>query len=64
MIAVVAECARHPATSRIERFGLRRTALTNAIPYYTTVAGARAATQGIAALQSGSLEVTPLQAYS
>ncbi len=42
---------------------LRRTALLNAIPYYTTVAGARAAVQAIAALVSGQLEVAPLQSY-
>ncbi len=42
---------------------LRRTALINAIPYYTTVAGARAAVQAIAALKSGQLEVAPLQSY-
>ena len=47
-----------------DSFALRRTALVNRIPYFTTVAGARAAVQGIAALKSGSLEVVPLQAYS
>ena len=31
-----------------DSFSLRRTALTNGIPYYTTVAGARAAVQAIA----------------
>ena len=31
--------------------------------YYTTVAGARAAVEAIAALQSGNLEVAPLQSY-
>jgi carbamoyl-phosphate synthase large subunit len=46
-----------------DSFSLRRTALTNGIPYYTTVAGARAAVQAIAALRSGSLEVAPLQSY-
>jgi carbamoyl-phosphate synthase large subunit len=46
-----------------DSFGLRRTALTHAIPYYTTVAGARAAVQAIAALRAGSLEVAPLQSY-
>jgi carbamoyl-phosphate synthase large subunit len=46
-----------------DSFSLRRTALTNAIPYYTTVAGARAAVQAIAALKSGSLEVASLQSY-
>jgi carbamoyl-phosphate synthase large subunit len=46
-----------------DSFSLRRTALTHGIPYYTTVAGARAAVQAIAALRAGSLEVTPLQSY-
>jgi carbamoyl-phosphate synthase large subunit len=46
-----------------DSFSLRRTALTNNIPYYTTVAGARAAVQAIAALKGGSLEVAPLQSY-
>src|ERR1700736_2271767 len=42
-----------------DSFSLRRTALTTDIPYYTTVAGARAAVQAIAALRAGSLEVAP-----
>ncbi len=46
-----------------DSFSLRRTALTYAIPYYTTVAGARAAVQAIAALRAGSLEVASLQSY-
>ena len=46
-----------------DSFSLRRTALAYAIPYYTTVAGARAAVQAIAALRAGSLEVAPLQSY-
>ncbi|MGH7100005.1 MAG: carbamoyl-phosphate synthase large subunit, partial [Stellaceae bacterium] len=46
-----------------DSFSLRRTALTLGIPYYTTVAGARAAVQAIAALRAGSLEVAPLQSY-
>jgi len=46
-----------------DSFSLRRTALTNEIPYYTTVAGARAAVQAIIALKTGSLEVAPLQSY-
>jgi carbamoyl-phosphate synthase large subunit len=46
-----------------DSFSLRRTALTNGIPYYTTVAGARAAVQAIKALRAGSLEVAPLQSY-
>jgi carbamoyl-phosphate synthase large subunit len=46
-----------------DSFSLRRTALTNSIPYYTTVAGARAAVAAIEALRRGPLEVTPLQSY-
>ncbi|WP_377808458.1 carbamoyl-phosphate synthase large subunit [Azospirillum sp. A29] len=46
-----------------DSFSLRRTALTYNIPYYTTVAGARAAVEAIAALRNGSLEVAPLQSY-
>nr|TDI58788.1 MAG: carbamoyl-phosphate synthase large subunit [Alphaproteobacteria bacterium] len=46
-----------------DSFELRRTALINKIPYYTTVAGSQAASQAIAALRSGSLEVAPLQSY-
>jgi carbamoyl-phosphate synthase large subunit len=34
------------------------------VPYYTTMAGAAAATQAIAALKGDSLEVAPLQSYS
>ncbi|MGQ9369557.1 carbamoyl-phosphate synthase large subunit [Azospirillum sp. A39] len=46
-----------------DSFSLRRTALTYNVPYYTTVAGARAAVEAIAALRNGSLEVAPLQSY-
>ena len=42
---------------------IRRAALTLKVPYYTTMAGARAAAQAIAALKEGSLEVAPLQSY-
>jgi carbamoyl-phosphate synthase large subunit len=43
---------------------IRRTALTMKVPYYTTMAGALAATEAIAALRTGSLEVAPLQSYN
>jgi carbamoyl-phosphate synthase large subunit len=43
---------------------IRRAALTMKVPYYTTMAGAKAATQAISALKTGSLEVVPLQSYS
>ncbi len=46
-----------------DSFSLRRTALVNNIPYYTTVAGARAAVAAIMVLRNGSLEVAPLQSY-
>jgi carbamoyl-phosphate synthase large subunit len=46
-----------------DSFSLRRSALTLEIPYYTTVAGAKAAVQAIAALKTGNLEVASLQSY-
>ncbi|MDE0149390.1 MAG: carbamoyl-phosphate synthase large subunit [Rhodospirillaceae bacterium] len=46
-----------------DSFSLRQTALLQEIPYYTTMAGARAAVQAIAALRTGALEVAPLQSY-
>ncbi len=42
---------------------LRRAALMQKVPYYTTIAGADAASQAIAALKAGNLEVRPLQGY-
>jgi carbamoyl-phosphate synthase large subunit len=42
---------------------LRRAALAHDKPYYTTVAGIRAAAQAITALSQGALEVAPLQDY-
>ena len=51
------------AVSVADSFELRREALQNHIPYYTTVAGARASVEAIVALQAGNLDVTPLQDY-
>ena len=42
---------------------LRRAALLHKVPYYTTLAGAIAAAQGIHAYQAGDLEVRALQDY-
>ena len=42
---------------------IRRTALLNHIPYYTTLSGAIAVTRAIKALKAGTLDVAPLQAY-
>ncbi|HUO88290.1 MAG TPA: carbamoyl-phosphate synthase large subunit [Rhizomicrobium sp.] len=52
------------AQALTDSMSIRRTALTMKVPYYTTMAGAAAAAQAIAALQTGSLEVAPLQSYS
>jgi len=46
-----------------DSFSLRHTALTNKVPYYTTVAGSRAAAEAIRALRSGQLGVRTLQDY-
>ena len=46
-----------------DSYSLRRAALGRRIPYYTTVAGCRAAVAAIAALRRGPLEVASLQSY-
>jgi carbamoyl-phosphate synthase large subunit len=46
-----------------DSFSLRRTALMMKIPYYTTAAGALAASQAIGAIVAGELDVKALQAY-
>jgi carbamoyl-phosphate synthase large subunit len=46
-----------------DSFTLRRTALMNKIAYYTTVSGAKASVEGIAAVSAGALDVAPLQSY-
>ncbi len=48
-----------------DSFDLRRNALHNKIPYYTTISGARAAVEAIAALKSGQLfGIVSLQDYT
>ncbi len=47
-----------------DSFSLRRAALMGNVPYYTTVAGSRAAVNAIAALRRGNLEVASLQSYT
>ncbi|MEZ5780639.1 MAG: carbamoyl-phosphate synthase large subunit [Rhizobiaceae bacterium] len=42
---------------------LRRATLMQKVPYYTTMAGAAAVAEAIAALKAGNLEVRPLQSY-
>ncbi|MHB8381045.1 MAG: carbamoyl-phosphate synthase large subunit [Candidatus Binataceae bacterium] len=46
-----------------DSFSIRRTALEMRLPYFTTMAGAEAAVQGISALRSQPLEVRALQDY-
>ncbi len=46
-----------------DAYHLRRTALELEIPYFTTVAGAKAATEAILALKKQQLDVKPLQGY-
>ena len=46
-----------------DSFDIRRSALLNGVPHYTTIAGARAAVGAMAALKAGTLEVAPLQSY-
>ncbi|MGH6793443.1 MAG: hypothetical protein ACRECF_11995, partial [Methyloceanibacter sp.] len=51
------------AKALTDSFSIRRSALLNHIPYYTTLAGALAVTEAIKALKEGGLTVTPLQSY-
>jgi carbamoyl-phosphate synthase large subunit len=51
------------AQAMSDSMSLRRAALLHKVPYYTTLAGAIAAAQGIHAYQAGDLEVRALQDY-
>jgi len=51
------------AQAILDSADIRKSALHKEIPYYTTVAGACAAVQAIAALRAGPLLVAPLQDY-
>ena len=46
-----------------DSFSLRQTALSNKIPYYTTIQGANAATLAIKALKGLKLNIKSLQSY-
>ena len=46
-----------------DSFTLRRAAIYNKIPYYTTMAGAKAAVEAIKELSKGNLEISSLQKY-
>jgi carbamoyl-phosphate synthase large subunit len=49
--------------ARKDSYLIRRTAVLQNIPYYTTMDGAQAALEAIEAQRAGALEVRPLQAY-
>jgi len=51
------------AQSLADSFSIRRTALESRVPYFTTIAGAGAAAEGIARLRQGLFGVRPLQEY-
>ena len=52
------------ARSIRDSFSIRRSALECQVPYFTTMAGARAAVEGIVRLKQGLLDVRPLQEYN
>jgi carbamoyl-phosphate synthase large subunit len=52
------------AQSLLDSASIRRAALAQGIPYYTTISGARAAIQAIRALKTRPLEAGALQTYS
>jgi len=49
--------------SKLDSFSIRRTALTYGVPYFTTVAGAREAVNGIEAILENEMHVMPIQEY-
>jgi len=51
------------ARSHADSFSIRRCALDYSVPYFTTVAGAEAAAEGIVFLQKHEFDVKPLQEY-
>ena len=52
------------AQSLLDSASIRRASLAQGIPYYTTISGARAATQAIRVLKTRPLEAGALQTYS
>ena len=49
--------------SQADSYSIRKTVLHGGIPYFTTLAGAKAALSAIVSLQKGGMEVTSLQEY-
>jgi carbamoyl-phosphate synthase large subunit len=46
-----------------DSYSLRRASLEHGVPYFTTVAGARAAIRGIKTILRGGLDVKSIQQY-
>ncbi|GAB0116862.1 carbamoyl-phosphate synthase large subunit [Acidisoma sp. 7E03] len=61
-IQMVINTASTPQSVK-DSFAIRRSALTESVPHFTTIAGARAAVHAVAAMKLGPLEVAPLQSY-
>jgi len=50
--------------SRLDSYSIRRTAVTQGIPCFTTMAAAHAAVQGVQALKAEGMQVKTLQEYN
>jgi len=61
-IALVVNTPMGPGAHQ-DSFPIRRSALECKVPYFTTIAGAEAAAEGIEFLQRQAVSVTPLQEY-
>ena len=49
--------------SQEDSYSIRRTALTQNIPYYTTIAGAKAMVNGFEAIKKEKIDVRSIQEY-
>ncbi len=61
-IALLINTVRGAKATR-DSYSLRRTALLMQVPYYTTIAGARALVRALQRLHRGDIDVRPLQSY-
>jgi carbamoyl-phosphate synthase large subunit len=53
----------HGAESQKDSYSIRRTTLTQGIPYFTTISAAKAAVRGIEALKAKTLQVKSIQEF-
>ena len=53
----------HGAESQKDSYSIRRTTLTQGIPYFTTISAAKAAVKGIAAMKAKPFQVKSIQEY-